>query len=127
GAAALVRRPRARRRRAVGRARPARAARRAARPGSAAAGGAGVGALGALRRLAAPCHPAVAPGGHLVDQPVERLALLGQLVLDPGRHVADDGAPDDPLGLEVLQPLTERARVDTAERLGELVEAPLPP
>ena len=50
-------------------------------------------------------------------------ALLGELVLDAGRRLGEAVALDDPLLLEHVQPLRERARADARARVLELGEA----
>src|SRR5687768_17398113 len=54
-------------------------------------------------------QPRVGPALEREHGGLERLALLGQDVLDPDRGVVDHVALDDPLSLELLHPLGQQA------------------
>src|SRR5215471_19987596 len=71
-------------------------------------------------------EPLVPVLAHRIDDREERLALLGEAVLDPWRRL-DEALPlEDPLGLEGAEPLGERARADALARALELGEAARP-
>src|SRR5919201_2962549 len=70
-------------------------------------------------------HEPVAPEApHGVDDRQERLALLGELVLDARRRLGVAAAHDDPLVLERPEALGEGSRADPAARVLELRETP---
>src|SRR6185312_8779460 len=75
------------------------------------------------RRLAAVDDPLVAEAAHLIDDRQERLALLGQLVLDARRRLGVAAADDDPRVLERSKALGERSRADALAGVLELREA----
>ena len=71
-------------------------------------------------------QPLAAVATHVVDQRHEGLALRGERVLDPGRHLGVGVARDDSLLLERPQPQRQRARADAGERPLELAETATP-
>ena len=68
-------------------------------------------------------QPVVAEAAHRLDDRQQRVALAGQLVLDARRRLGVALALDDPLLLEHVQPLGERARADPRAGVLELGEA----
>ena len=84
----------------------------------------GRGGLG--RDALAHAQPLAAVATHVVDQRDEGLALRGERVLDPGRHLGVGLARDDSLLLERPQPQRQRARADAGERPLELAETATP-
>src|SRR6478736_9648296 len=73
--------------------------------------------------LAAVDDPLVPEAAHLVDDRQERLALLGQLVLDARGRLGVAAADDDLFLLERAQALGERSRADALAGVLELREA----
>src|SRR6185295_4240312 len=71
-------------------------------------------------------QPAAAVGAHVLDQGYQGLALLGEGVLDPGRHLGEGVALDDALLFQRPQAQRERARADPLERALQLAEAARP-
>src|SRR5207244_13627007 len=67
-------------------------------------------------------QPVVSEPSHLVDDRQQRLALVGELVLDAGRRLRVAPPDDDALLLERAEPLGERPRADPAARVLELRE-----
>ncbi len=68
-------------------------------------------------------EPARAVAAHVLDQRHQRLALLGQRVLDPGRHLGEGVALDDALLFQRPQAQREGARADPLQRALQLAEA----
>ena len=68
-------------------------------------------------------QPAHAVAAHVLDQRHQRLALLGERVLDPRRHLGEGVAGDDALRFQRPQAQRERARADPLERALQLAEA----
>src|SRR3954447_21016819 len=75
------------------------------------------------RATAAGPQPLAAVGAHVVDQGEQRAALLGQLVLDPRRHLGIGPAIHDALLLEGTEPERQGPRADACQRALELTEA----
>src|SRR6188472_3139094 len=67
-------------------------------------------------------EPVVAEAAHLLDDRLQRLALLRQLVLDARRRLGVAAADDDSFRLEPAQPLRQRPRADPRTRVLELGE-----
>ena len=68
-------------------------------------------------------EPAHAVAAHVLDQRHQRLALLGERVLDPRRHLREGVAGDDALGFQRPQAQREGARADPLQRALQLAEA----
>jgi hypothetical protein len=71
-------------------------------------------------------QPATAVAAHVLDQRHQRFALLGQRVLDPGRHLGEGVAGDDALFFKRPQAQREGARADPLQRALQLAEAAAP-
>ena len=71
-------------------------------------------------------QPRMAEAAHRIDDRQHRGALRRQLVLDPRRRLRIAAARDDPLLLEHVEALGERARADPVARVLELGEAARP-
>src|SRR5437763_487421 len=71
-------------------------------------------------------QPGVPEAAHLLDDRQERVALVGQLVLDPRRRFRIAVPRDDALVLEGAEALRKRPRTDAGARVLELREAPRP-
>src|SRR5437764_829526 len=71
-------------------------------------------------------QPGVPEAAHLLDDRQERVALVGQLVLDPRRRFRIAVPRDDALVLEDAEAFRERPRTDAGARVLELREAPRP-
>ena len=68
-----------------------------------------------------------AVAAHVLDQRHQRLALLGQRVLDPRRNLGEGVARDDALLFQRPQAQRERARADPLQRALQLAEAAASP
>src|SRR5206468_6486935 len=86
----------------------------------AAGGSSGLGGCDADRR-AGP-EPLAAVAAHVLDQRLERTALLGERVLHARRHLRIRAPLDDALLLEGAQPQRKRARADPCKGALELAE-----
>src|SRR5688500_3475680 len=85
--------------------------------------GAGIGLeLGGRWLALVSVEPCLAIGAHVVDQRHERLALVGERVLDARRHLGVRVAFDDAVLLEAAKTKRERSRADSGERPLELAE-----
>src|SRR5205814_559495 len=78
------------------------------------------------RNRLADLEPDVPEAAHLLDDRQERLALLGQLVLDARRRLGVAATGDDVLVLQRAQPVRERPRADSRTGVLELGEAARP-
>src|SRR5512146_3282129 len=74
------------------------------------------------RRLLAAAEPAIAIRAHGVNQVCQCLTLLGQRVLDLGRHLGVGAAMQHALTLERREPLGKRLGADANQRALELAE-----
>src|SRR4051812_45277501 len=68
-------------------------------------------------------EPATAVRTHFLDHRDQRLPLIGERVLDAGRHLGVGVPLDDLAFLERPQPQRERARADPLQRALKLAEA----
>src|SRR5919106_1529592 len=68
-------------------------------------------------------QPGVGPALERADRRLERLALVGQGVLDPDRGGVDDAALDDALRLQLLHPLRQQPVREIGNEPLELGEA----
>src|SRR6188472_308595 len=68
-------------------------------------------------------EPAGAVAAHVLNQRHQRLALLGQRILDPRRNLGEGVALDDPLLFQSPQAQRERARADPLQRALQLAES----
>src|SRR4051794_15742485 len=66
--------------------------------------------------------PATAVAPHVLDQGHESATLLGQAVLDPGRHLGIGPSLDDPMLLQSTQAKREGARADPLQRALQFAE-----